>query len=89
MEVAENFNLKGHDYTKNLKFWIIKKNLSQMNERLTLHLLMQRQIPILNAIQPSIYKITNFNLSCKQESHFIKLNFSFIKLIKKERKNII
>jgi hypothetical protein len=69
MEVAEHFNLKDHDYTKDLKFWIIKKDLSQTYERLTLeniiiHLFMQREIPILNAIQPSIYKITNFNLGC-------------------------
>ena len=54
-------------YDTLLKFWIIKKDLSQIRERLTLeniiiHLFLQREIPILNAIEPSIYKITNFNL---------------------------
>ena len=67
MEVAEHFNLIDHDYINDLKFWIIKKDLSQVNERLTLeniiiHLFLQREVPILNAIQPSIYKITNLNL---------------------------
>ena len=64
-EVGYHFNLKGHNYEKNLKFFVFKNDLKKSKNRLSvetdlIHIIETFNPPIINKIKPSIYKINTF-----------------------------
>ena len=57
-EVGLHFNLKNHNYKNNLQFYVFKKNLINLEDRLSvetdlIHLIKENNPPIINLKIPS------------------------------------